>query len=114
LAIVLGSVLDGIPESFVLGLTILQGGVSLSLLAGVALSNLCAARTSSQLNQSMRRAGHGRSMLAFRSVVSVLLRALGDFSLHPQGRPAGGRLRRPSSAANPDLRVGLGCASLTI
>jgi ZIP family zinc transporter len=39
LAIVLGSVLDGIPESFVLGLTVLQGGVSLSLLAGVALSN---------------------------------------------------------------------------
>jgi ZIP family zinc transporter len=29
LAIVLGSVLDGIPESFVLGLTVLQGGVSL-------------------------------------------------------------------------------------
>lgn len=40
LAIVLGSVLDGIPESFVLGLTVLQGGVSLSLLAGVVLSNL--------------------------------------------------------------------------
>jgi ZIP family zinc transporter len=40
LAIVLGSVLDGIPESFVLGLTVLQGGVSLALLAGVALSNL--------------------------------------------------------------------------
>lgn len=40
LAIVLGSVLDGIPESFVLGLTVLQGGVSLPLLAGVILSNL--------------------------------------------------------------------------
>lgn len=40
LAIVLGSVLDGIPESFVLGLTVLQGGVSIPLLAGVALSNL--------------------------------------------------------------------------
>jgi zinc transporter, ZIP family len=39
LAIVLGSVLDGIPESFVLGLTVLEGGVSLSLLAGVILSN---------------------------------------------------------------------------
>lgn len=39
-AIVLGSVLDGIPESFVLGLTVLQGGVSIPLLAGVALSNL--------------------------------------------------------------------------
>ena len=29
-------------------------------------------------------------MLAFRSVVSVLLRALGAFSLHPQGRPRAG------------------------
>ena len=40
LAIVLGSVLDGIPESFVLGLTVLQGRVSVSLLAAVVLSNL--------------------------------------------------------------------------
>ncbi len=40
LAIVLGSILDGIPESFVLGLTVLQGGVSVALLAGVVLSNL--------------------------------------------------------------------------
>lgn len=40
LAIVFGSVLDGIPESFVLGLTVLQGGVSVGLLAGVVLSNL--------------------------------------------------------------------------
>lgn len=31
LAIVLGSVLDGVPESFVLGLTVLQGGVSIPL-----------------------------------------------------------------------------------
>jgi hypothetical protein len=36
-------------------------------------------------------------MLASRSVVSVLLRALGDFSLHPQGRPCG----RPSAALRP-------------
>jgi ZIP family zinc transporter len=40
LAIVLGSVLDGIPESFVLGLTVRQGGVSVALLAGILLSNL--------------------------------------------------------------------------
>ena len=39
-AIVLGSILDGIPESFVLGLTVLQGGVSPSLFAGISLSNL--------------------------------------------------------------------------
>lgn len=38
-AIVLGSILDGVPESVVLGLSILQGAVSAPLLAGVALSN---------------------------------------------------------------------------
>ena len=41
LAIVLGTVLDGIPESAVLGLTILEGGtVSVAMLAAVFLSNL--------------------------------------------------------------------------
>jgi ZIP family zinc transporter len=40
MGIVFGSILDGIPESFVLGLTVLQGSVSLPLLAGIALSNL--------------------------------------------------------------------------
>jgi ZIP family zinc transporter len=39
-SIVLGSALDGIPESFVLGLSVLTGGVSLPLLAGIALSNM--------------------------------------------------------------------------
>jgi zinc transporter, ZIP family len=47
LAIVMGSVLDGIPESFVLGLTVLQGSVSVPLLAGIALSNLPEAVASS-------------------------------------------------------------------
>jgi ZIP family zinc transporter len=41
LAIVLGIVLDGIPESIVLGLTVLQGGtVSAAFLVAVFLSNL--------------------------------------------------------------------------
>jgi zinc transporter, ZIP family len=41
LAIVLGSVLDGIPESFVLGLTVLEAGsVSAAFLVAVFLSNL--------------------------------------------------------------------------
>jgi zinc transporter, ZIP family len=41
LAIVLGIVLDGIPESIVLGLTVLTGGgVSAAMLAAVFLSNL--------------------------------------------------------------------------
>jgi hypothetical protein len=41
-------------------------------------------------------------MPASRSVVSVLLRELGDFSSHPQGRPAGGL--RPPSAGGAAMR----------
>ena len=42
-------------------------------------------------------AGRGRSMLAFRSVVSVLLRGWETFLYTLKAGPAGGRLRRPSS-----------------
>lgn len=58
LAIVLGSVLDGIPESFVLGLTVLQGGVSTALLAGILLSNLPEGMSSSA---GLRTAGWAQS-----------------------------------------------------
>ena len=41
MAIVLGSVLDGIPESMVIGLTIYEGGaVGAAYLAAVFISNL--------------------------------------------------------------------------
>jgi len=41
LAIVLGTLLDGVPESFILGLTVVTGGgVSVAFLAAVFLSNL--------------------------------------------------------------------------
>jgi ZIP family zinc transporter len=70
LAIVLGSVLDGIPESFVLGLTVLQGGVSVSLLVGVALSNLPEGMSSSS---GLKAAGwpRGRVALMWLAVVAV-------------------------------------------
>lgn len=70
LAIVLGSVLDGIPESFVLGLTVLQGGVSLSLLAGIALSNLPEGMSSSS---GLKAAGwpRGRVLVMWSLVVLV-------------------------------------------
>ena len=48
-------------------------------------------------------------MPTFRSVVSVLLRDLGDFSLHPQGRPAGGL--RPPSAGGVTLASRAGAVS---
>jgi ZIP family zinc transporter len=84
LAIVLGSVLDGIPESFVLGLTVLQGGVSVSLLAGVALSNLPEGMSSSS---GLRAAGwpRGRVVLMWSAVVvvSALSAAAGYVLLDP-------------------------------
>jgi zinc transporter, ZIP family len=90
LAIVLGSVLDGIPESFVLGLTVLQGGVSLALLAGVALSNLPEGMSSSS---GLKLAGWPRGrVLAMWSVVilvSALSAAAGFALLDPRsGRTA--------------------------
>ena len=84
LAIVLGTVLDGIPESFVLGLTVLHGGVSLSLLAGVALANLPEAMSSSS---GLKAAGwpRGRVMLMWLAVivVSALSAAAGYVLLDP-------------------------------
>jgi ZIP family zinc transporter len=84
LAIVLGSVLDGIPESFVLGLTVLQGGVSVSLLAGVVLSNLPEGMSSSS---GLKAAGwpRGRVLLMWSAVVlvSAVVAAAGYVTLDP-------------------------------
>jgi ZIP family zinc transporter len=73
LAIVLGSVLDGIPESFVLGLTVLQGGVSLSLLAGVALSNLPEGMSSSS---GLKAAGWPRGRVVVMWLIVIAVSAL--------------------------------------
>jgi ZIP family zinc transporter len=90
LAIVLGSVLDGIPESFVLGLTVLQGGVSLSLLAGVALSNLPEGMSSSS---GLKAAGwpERRVVLMWSAVmvVAAVAAAAGYALLDPAGGTTG-------------------------
>jgi ZIP family zinc transporter len=72
LAIVLGSVLDGIPEAFVLGLTVIQGGVSVAFLAGVALSNLPEGMSSSS---GLRMAGWPARRVYLMWVVVVLVSA---------------------------------------
>jgi ZIP family zinc transporter len=90
LAIVLGSVLDGIPESFVLGLTVLQGGVSVSLLAGVVLSNLPEGMSSSS---GLKAAGwpQGRvvAMWSVVVLVSALAAATGYAVLDPASSRTG-------------------------
>ena len=90
LAIVLGSVLDGIPESFVLGLTVLEGGVSVSLLAAIVLSNLPEGMSSS----SGLRAAHWperRVLLLWTAVIVVSAAAagLGYAVLDPAGGSSG-------------------------
>jgi len=84
LAIVFGSVLDGVPESFVLGLTVLQGGVSVALLVGVLLSNLPEGLSSSS---GLRIAGWARArvvrMWLIVMLVSAVSAALGYALLDP-------------------------------
>jgi ZIP family zinc transporter len=73
LAIVFGSVLDGIPESFVLGLTVLQGGVSVALLIGVVLSNLPEGLSSSS---GLRIAGWSVARVSRLWLVVILVSAI--------------------------------------
>jgi ZIP family zinc transporter len=81
---VFGSVLDGIPESFVLGLTVLQGGVSVALLVGIMLSNLPEGLSSSS---GLRIAGWTRTrvvrMWVIVIVVAAVSAALGYLLLDP-------------------------------
>jgi zinc transporter, ZIP family len=90
LAIVLGSVLDGIPESFVLGLTVLQGSVNVSLLAGIVLSNLPEGIASSS---GLRIAGWTRRkvlvMWTAVMMASATSAAAGYVFLDPQPGAAG-------------------------
>lgn len=88
LAIVLGSVLDGIPESFVLGLTVLQGGVSVSLLAAVALSNLPEGMSSSS---GLRQAGWPRNQVVAMWSVVVLVSGTAAAAGYGMLGPASGR-----------------------
>jgi len=90
LAIVFGSVLDGIPESFVLGLTVLQGGVSVALLVGVMLSNFPEGMSSSS---GLRAAGWplGRVVWMWLAVIAVaaVSAALGYVLLDPASGRSG-------------------------
>ncbi|HXM53939.1 MAG TPA: ZIP family zinc transporter [Candidatus Dormibacteraeota bacterium] len=90
LAIVLGSVLDGIPESFVLGLTVLQGAVSVSLFAGIVLSNLPEGMSSSS---GLRVAGWSLArvlrMWLLVIVGSAIAAAAGYGLLDPESRRTG-------------------------
>src|SRR5215203_748232 len=82
LAIVLGTVLDGIPESIVLGLSLLGGGgVSVAMLAAVFLSNLPEALSSTV---GLSNSGWGRrEILGLWVVVTIVsgISALAGYAL---------------------------------
>jgi zinc transporter, ZIP family len=88
LAIVLGSVLDGIPESFVLGLTVLQGGVSLALLVAVVLSNLPEGMSSSS---GLKAAGWPERRVVTMWSLVVLVSAVAAAAGYGLLDPASGR-----------------------
>jgi zinc transporter, ZIP family len=94
LAIVLGSVLDGIPESFVLGLTVLQGSVSVALLTGVLLSNLPEGMSSS-MGLKIARWPERRVVLMWAAVVAVsaVSAALGFVLLDPASGRTGAQVQ---------------------
>jgi ZIP family zinc transporter len=70
LPIVLGTVLDGVPESIVLGVSLLDGGVSLAMLCAIFISNLpeAIAGTTGLQAAGWRR---GRIMLLWATVAVV-------------------------------------------
>jgi ZIP family zinc transporter len=88
LAIVFGSVLDGVPESFVLGLTVLQGGVSVALLVGVVLSNLPEGLSSSS---GLRIAGWPRARVVRMWLIVIAVAALSAALGYALLDPASGR-----------------------
>jgi zinc transporter, ZIP family len=89
LAIVLGIVLDGIPESAVIGLTVLEGGaVSVAMLVAVFLSNLpeAVAATSGLVDAGWRRSRILELWIGVMAVSS--LAALAGYGLFDGASPS--------------------------
>jgi zinc transporter, ZIP family len=78
-ALLLGAVLDGIPESAVLGITLLEGsGVGVAVLAAIFLSNLPEALSSTTgMRMTGQRSGRVLTTWTVVVVVSALSAALG-------------------------------------
>lgn len=60
-AIAIGGLIDGIPESIVMGLSVLQGGVSIPIVAAIAISNIPEGLASTA---ALKRGGSGGRAIA--------------------------------------------------
>jgi CRP-like cAMP-binding protein len=74
LAIWLGILLDGVPESFVIGASLVERGISLSLIAGLFLSNFPEALSSSA---GMREQGFSRPRILMMWTSLMLITGIG-------------------------------------
>jgi zinc transporter, ZIP family len=91
LAIVFGSVLDGIPEAFVLGMSVLLGDVGAALLVAVVLSNLAEGLASSSgLREAAWSEGRVVRMWAIVVAVSGVAAAAGYLLLESRESLTGG------------------------
>ena len=88
-AIAMGSVLDGIPESFVLGLTVVQGGINLPLLFAVAISNLPEGMASSS---GLRAAGWPVTRVIIMWSLVVMVSAIAATAGYVLLDPTSGRI----------------------
>lgn len=83
MAIALGALVDGIPESLVIGISLLQGGaVSLVTVASVFISNIPEALSSTVgMKNNGRKAGYVFSVWGGIAVTSAIVAALGNLLL---------------------------------
>ena len=88
LAITLGIVLDGIPEAAVIGLSLVEGGISAAMIAAVFLSNLPEALAATTGLSAARWTG-GRILGLWASVMVVTgLSSLAGYGLLSGGSPS--------------------------
>jgi len=86
-AIAIGALIDGIPESIVMGLSVLQGGISIPIVAAIAISNFPEGLGSTA---ALKRSGSGGGSVALLwtgiALVTVVAAVLGFVAL--QAAPA--------------------------
>ncbi|MCP2637698.1 ZIP family zinc transporter [Microbacterium sp. HD4P20] len=86
-AIAIGALIDGIPESIVMGLSVLQGGISIPIVAAIAISNFPEGLGSTA---ALKRSGSGGRSVALLwtsiALVTVAASVLGFVAL--QAAPA--------------------------
>ena len=98
-AIVIGAVLDGIPESFVLGLTVVSGEVDLALMAAIFVSNFPESLSSSA---SLAEAGWPRRNVIGMWTLIVLvsgLAALAGYAYFEGSARSGGHVQAFAAGA---------------